>query len=318
MGNAQPPAQDPSHPVTAIQPAQYELSVEQLSVQVDKIQKLIKDVMKEGQHYGIIPGTKKKTLYKAGSELLCWMFRFGPQYQFTLEEGPGAHRTYTVTCSLIHIPTGVKVGEGMGICSTREKKYAYRVGQRLCPDCKAPCIRRSKFERDGDKGWYCHAGSGGCNASFFSGDKRITDQEIGMVENPELPDCYNTVLKMGNKRALAAAVLTATAASDIFTQDLDEKHDPAHFDGTDQGGDPGGWGGEPYEDPAPWREKIAAARDMVELGAVGQDLAQASLAPEDHADLRAEYGRRLKVLSPRKQGDALDDVAKRQQQRSGA
>ena len=33
---------------------------------------------------------------------------------------------------------------------------------------------------------------------------------------------YNTVLKMAKKRALVDAVLTATAASDIFTQDLED------------------------------------------------------------------------------------------------
>ena len=42
------------------------------------------------------------------------------------------------------------------------------------------------------------------------------------VENDNPADCYNTVLKMAKKRALVDAVLTATAASDIFTQDLED------------------------------------------------------------------------------------------------
>ncbi len=42
------------------------------------------------------------------------------------------------------------------------------------------------------------------------------------VENDNPADNYNTVLKMAKKRALVDAVLTATAASDIFTQDLED------------------------------------------------------------------------------------------------
>jgi hypothetical protein len=45
------------------------------------------------------------------------------------------------------------------------------------------------------------------------GDRRIPN-------NPA--DFYNTAMKMGAKRALVAAVLFVTAASDIFTQDLDD------------------------------------------------------------------------------------------------
>jgi hypothetical protein len=41
-------------------------------------------------------------------------------------------------------------------------------------------------------------------------------------ENEDPADCYNTVLKMAKKRAYVDAMLTATAASDIFTQDIEE------------------------------------------------------------------------------------------------
>ena len=51
-------------------------------------------------------------------------------------------------------------------------------------------------------------------------------------ENPDIADCYNTVLKMAYKRALVAATLNATAASDIFIQDLDDTPIPPE-NGTD-------------------------------------------------------------------------------------
>jgi len=44
-------------------------------------------------------------------------------------------------------------------------------------------------------------------------------------ENPNPADQYNTVLKMAKKRAYVDATLSATAASDIFTQDIEEIQD---------------------------------------------------------------------------------------------
>jgi hypothetical protein len=51
-------------------------------------------------------------------------------------------------------------------------------------------------------------------------------QAAGRVENADLADTYNTVLKMAKKRALVDATLTATAASDIFNQDLEDYTPP--------------------------------------------------------------------------------------------
>lgn len=48
------------------------------------------------------------------------------------------------------------------------------------------------------------------------------DAEGNKLPRQNLEDVRNTVEKMAAKRALVAAVLNATAASDIFTQDLEE------------------------------------------------------------------------------------------------
>lgn len=42
------------------------------------------------------------------------------------------------------------------------------------------------------------------------------------VENEDIADLWNTVLKMAKKRAFVDAVRSTTAASDIFTQDIEE------------------------------------------------------------------------------------------------
>ncbi|WP_418719751.1 hypothetical protein [Bilophila wadsworthia] len=55
---------------------------------------------------------------------------------------------------------------------------------------------------------------------------------MGRVEHDNPADYYNTCLKMAKKRALVDAVLTCTAASDIFTQDIEDE--PQSF-GAEQG-----------------------------------------------------------------------------------
>lgn len=51
------------------------------------------------------------------------------------------------------------------------------------------------------------------------------------IENPDIADTYNTVLKIGKKRAHVDATLTTTAASDIFTQDIEEVGEPDYAGG---------------------------------------------------------------------------------------
>jgi len=204
----------------------HELSVEEVVARVNKVHEVMRRAMVDGHHYGTIPGTPKPSLLKPGAELLCVMFRLDPQYTVSTER-VGAHLTIASTCTLYHVPTGQRVGSGMGSCSTRESKYAYRQAKRACPKCGAEQINRSKFPprgapRDTEPGWYCYAKAGGCGQEFAVDDPAITGQVTGRVENEDVADQENTVLKMANKRSLVAAVLNVTAASDIFTQDLED------------------------------------------------------------------------------------------------
>jgi hypothetical protein len=202
-----------------ITPRPSELSVEELVLQVAKIQQVMQAVMKRDEHYGVIPGTPKPTLYKAGAEKLCLLFRLDPQYE-SFETYDANHLTVKSRCTLYHISSGERRGSGEGSCSTKETKYAYRQGGRKCPQCGKEAIIKGKEEYGG--GWVCFKKKDGCGAKFKDSDKAITEQDTGRAANPDLPDQYNTVLKMANKRALIAAVLNVTAASDIFTQDLED------------------------------------------------------------------------------------------------
>lgn len=196
------------------------MSIVDIKAQVNLIQHVMREVMQKDQHYGVIPGTgTKPTLLKAGAEKLCLTFRLDPQYEVE-QTTQGNHLTILSKCTLHHIPTGQRFGSGMGSCSTKESKYAYRKGSRKCPECGAEAIIKGREEYGG--GWVCFKKKGGCGEKYADGDKTIESQSEERVPNEDVADQYNTVLKMANKRSLVAAVLNATAASDIFTQDIED------------------------------------------------------------------------------------------------
>ena len=195
------------------------LSASAIRAQVDLIQHVMKEVMIKDTHYGIIPGTPKPSLYKPGAEKLCLTFRLDPQYEST-ERYVGEHCFVKSRCTLYHQTTGRRLGSGEGSCSTKEAKYAYRKGQRLCPYCGKEAIIKGKEQYGG--GWLCWKKKEGCGAQWPDGAKEIEDQNTERIPNEDLADQYNTVLKMANKRSLIAAVLNVTGASDIFTQDIED------------------------------------------------------------------------------------------------
>lgn len=197
------------------------MSAEAVKRQVAVIQDIMKGVMKSGEHYGVIPGCgDKPALLKPGAEKLGITFRLAPDYTVDERQLESGHREYRVTCNLIHIPTGSNVGQGVGTCTTMESKFRFRKGEAKCPKCGRETIIKSKQGYGG--GWLCYEKKGGCNARFKDGDPEIENQNMGRIEHDNPADYYNTCLKMGKKRAHVDAILTATGASDIFAQDIDD------------------------------------------------------------------------------------------------
>lgn len=198
-----------------------EWTIEQIVTAMRKVKDLLKEVMVEGEHYGkLTESAKKPTLYKSGAEKLAQLFRLAPVCEEISERDlPGGHREYRVRVSLVHIPTGVKWGDSVGLCTTMESKYRFREAKRSCPACGVEAIIWSRFE---PQGWICFHKMGGCGARFAETDPRITEQRVGRVENENPADLFNTVLKMAYKRAFVSAVIVATGASDIFIPDVDE------------------------------------------------------------------------------------------------
>ena len=159
----------------------YAMTPDRIVKQVGLIQEVMKCVMREGEHYGKIPGCgDKPTLLKPGAEKLSTTFRLAPSYLVTEKSLPAGHREYQVICTLTHIPTGVIFGQGVGAASTMESKYRYRKQERVCPKCGKETIIKGKAEYGG--GYICFAKKGGCGAKFKEDDKAITDQIVGRVE----------------------------------------------------------------------------------------------------------------------------------------
>jgi len=198
---------------------QAELSVSEVHGQVQKIQQLMKSVMREGEHYGVIPGTDKPTLYKAGAEKLCFTFRLVPEFDLERRDLPDGHREYEVVCTLRHLQSGKVVGQGVGCCSTMESKYRYR--DSVQSTGKPVPGQYWNLRQKNPGAAQTLLGGPGFKARKIDGVYMIV-RSGGKAENPDIADCYNTVLKMALKRSHVGATLTATAASDIFTQDLED------------------------------------------------------------------------------------------------
>lgn len=176
------------------------LTAADVRAHVNLMQDVMIEVMRDGTHYGTIPGTKSKSLYKAGAEKLMATFRLAakPEVEDLSSNGEIAYR---VTVNLLSTD-GTFVGAGIGECSSNEDKYAWRGS--ICDeefDATPENRRRIKFSK-------------------YQG--RV-EKKKQVRTNPA--DVANTILKMAKKRAQVDAVITATAASDIFTQDIEDLPD---------------------------------------------------------------------------------------------
>ena len=165
-----------------------------IRAQVNLVQEVMKAVMKDGTHYGVIPGTPKPSLWKPGAEVLAATFRIAVSYKIEDLSTPDVAR-YRVTAIGTHQTSGIVMGEGMGECSSGEEKYKWRKAVNANEFAAVPEDRRRvKFGKSYD---------------------------VNQVRT-EPADLANTILKMACKRAQVAMILNVTAASDCFTQDIED------------------------------------------------------------------------------------------------
>jgi len=176
------------------------LTAAQIKAQVNLIQEVMQAVMKKDVHYGVIPGTPKPTLYKAGAEKILSTFRIGVEPETEdLSNYETAH--YRVKAKGFDQKTGALLGVGVGECSSDEEKYKWR---------RPVCDEEFNETPDDRKRIVWKRGSGN-NPNY---------QQKQIRTNPA--DVANTILKMAKKRAQIDLTLTVTAASDVFDQDLED------------------------------------------------------------------------------------------------
>lgn len=173
------------------------LTAADVRAQVNLMQDVMLEVMKDDTHFGIIPGTKKRSLYKAGAEKIMSTFRLAADPEVTdLSRDGEIH--YRVKVSILSA-SGAFLGAGIGECSSGEDKYSWRAA--VCDeefDDTPENRRRIKYSK-------------------YQG--RV-EKKKQVRTNPA--DVSNTILKMAKKRGLIDGVLTVTAASDLFTQDIED------------------------------------------------------------------------------------------------
>src|SRR5690348_1838582 len=173
------------------------LTAADIRAQVNLMQDVMQEVMLKDTHFGVIPGTAKPTLYKAGAEKIMSTFRIAADPEVTdLSRDGEIH--YRVKVSMLS-PNGTFLGAGIGECSSGEDKYSWRAA--VCDE---------EFEETPENR----------RRVKFAKYKGNIEKKKQVRTNPA--DVSNTILKMAKKRGLIDGVLTVTAASDLFTQDIED------------------------------------------------------------------------------------------------
>jgi hypothetical protein len=288
-------------------------TVEQAVTRKQMVNQFIGQVLNEGGEagegdYGVMPGSKKKVLFKPGAEKLCSIFGLAPRYvdDKIVEDWTGDDHGgeplfyYRYRCQLYR---GDRfMGEAIGSANSWEAKYRYRwvreedVPARLELDrlpvrggertIFEPDFALEKKETGGKYGkpaeyWdrFDNAiGDGSARATTkklgtksFKGYEITFDETLYRVPNPDGADVINTCQKIAQKRALVAAVLVVTNASDSFTQDLEDFQQPgAGAHGGDTGFDPPANPGEMRKSNG---KPAAAAGPIRQAAAVPEELA---------------------------------------------
>jgi hypothetical protein len=166
------------------------------------LQQYVQDAMVKDHHYYSFKDGDKPALTQEGAHAIASLQKtfFGPpELHETYHEG---NDHYSVRARIdVFNQQGQRIATGDGMCSTRESKYAYRWywGNELPAG-----IDKGKLKTKGNQS----------NPQY-------------QLPNQDLPDAYNTVLKMAVKRAKVAAVRQLPLVSELFVADDVDSDEPA-------------------------------------------------------------------------------------------
>jgi hypothetical protein len=102
-------------------------SIKALGERIEKMKVFVSAQMVKGidNDYAIIPGTKKMSLLKPGAEKLLLLFNLGFKFNILNQviDLYGGEVSFLIECKVFRKNDAVVVGEYMGFCSNKEKKY---------------------------------------------------------------------------------------------------------------------------------------------------------------------------------------------------
>jgi hypothetical protein len=183
--------------ISAVRVRPMSTQVAEVRQNINLIQEALKATMKKDVHFGTIPGCPKPSLYKAGAEVILALFRLTTDPDVN-DMSKDQEIRYQVKVN-VKTRDGIFVGSGIGECSSGEEKFMWRSA--ICQEefeSTPETLRRIKFKK------------------VYGKIEQIQQVRV----SPS--DMANTILKMAKKRAMIDAVLTATGASDIFSQDIED------------------------------------------------------------------------------------------------
>ena len=216
-------------------------------------------IMVRDQDFGEISGTGKPTLLKPGAEKLCNFFGLEPEFTPVVDEidWTGAQHGGETFCYVRYrcrlLRQGRIPGVGEGSCNSWESRYRYRwVSTESIPEDldrtrllkrgghRTLCEFEFAIDRADTTGVYAKPAEywqkfkEAITAGVARRVERDTrqgkayawemdvDTTLYRIPNPDVADLVNTIQKMAQKRALVAATLIATSASEFFTQDVED------------------------------------------------------------------------------------------------
>lgn len=200
------------------------VGMEEAKKKFEQVRQFTADCLKKDVDYGSFAGVSKPSLLKPGAEKISTLFGLTPQFNcidkimnWNGEGNPDNEPFFYFEYKCELYKSGEYVSSCVGSCNSWEKKYRYRKGELVCPNCGQP-LRRSKNKDE----FYCWTKTGGCGATFPTDDPRVSNQKVGDVKNFDTAEQVNTFQKMAQKRAFIGAVLIACNLSEYYTQDIED------------------------------------------------------------------------------------------------
>lgn len=213
----EPETQEPTEIVETPRPREMAIALSERHAKavmqnVDSLTKNFKTWMEAETDYTreLFGRSEKPSLLDPGAHKLTSFFRAYPDphiLERIEEREPGKERIkYVVRADIIHV-SGVRIGSGVGSCTTDETKYQYR------------WLTEYRLKQHG----YTDQEIKELPSQTRNGSRRT--YTVYRIRNPEILDLDNTILKMATKRAEVDAALSLPGVSGVFTQDIEQYPD---------------------------------------------------------------------------------------------